>query len=100
MIGRTCCGRLGSLSLNLPALIEEILGPGPVRKIRDEIEFFPETIDLFLLFLIEDQLHQRGIVAEKADYTMVSGAQQSSLILRIIRKIPSSLGDVECVRKN
>ena len=91
---------LGALALHLAALIEEILNPGARRVIGDEVEFVPQPVQLLLSLFVEDQFHQRSIVAEVAHHVVIARAQQAALVLRIVREVAAALRDVEGVREN
>ncbi len=86
--------------MNLAALVEEILNPGARRVIGDEVEFVPEAVEFLLALFVEDQLHQRSIVAEVAHHVVIARAQQASLVLRIVREVAAALADIESVREN
>ncbi len=49
---------------------------------------------------VEDQLHQRGVVAPVAHHVVIAGAEETSLILRIVREEAAALLDIERVREN
>ena len=63
-------GRLGTLE---PDELLEL----PDRRERDEIQLFPEVVQLTLLRRVEDQLVQRAVVAEIAHLAVEAGAQQT-----------------------
>ena len=100
VVGRTISGGFGSFALHLTALVEEVLRPSAVREVSDIIEFRPQPIDLTLAFFVEDQLHQRRVVAIKAHHAVIAGTQQTALVFGIIREIAAAFGDVELVGEN
>src|SRR5207342_827348 len=89
-------GRLGALE---PDELLEL----PDRRVRDEIELFPQVVQLALLAGVEYELVQRPIVAEIAHLTVETGAQQT-VALRIGcdlagvgQEDAAALGDVKLV---
>ena len=100
MIGRARRAGFGALPCNLAALIEEVLSPGASREVGDEVEFVPQAVEFLLAFFVEDQLHQRRVVAEESEHAVIARAQQAAFVCRIVREIAAALGDVEGIRKN
>ena len=100
MIRRPRGGAFGALALNLAALVEEVLNPRPRREVGDEVEFVPQPVDFLLAVLVEDQFHQRRVVAEEAQHAVVARAEQPAFVLRIVRKIAPAFRDVEGVRED
>ena len=78
--------RIRALALHFAALVEEILNPGARRVIGDEVELVPEPVEFLLALLVEDQFHQRRIVAEVAHHVVIARAQQPALVLGIVGK--------------
>src|SRR6185369_13475082 len=72
------------------ALVKVELLPGSVGVIRDEIKFVPEAVQLLLGLLVEDQFHQRNIVAPVSHHVVISGAKEPSFVVRIVREIPAT----------
>src|SRR3954471_13208561 len=54
-------------------------------------------VEFLLTFFIQDQLHERRIVAEEANHAVVASAQKPALVGRIVGEIAPALGDVERV---
>src|SRR5437588_153571 len=50
--------------------------------------------------LVQDQLHQRGIVPEIAHRVMQPGGEETALVSRVVHEHPATLGDIERVRKD
>jgi hypothetical protein len=69
----------GAVTENFAALIVVILHERARGVIGDEIELVPEAIELLLALLVEDQLHERRIVAEVAHGVVIARAQKRPL---------------------
>ena len=82
---------LGALALHFAALVEVVLDPGARGVIGDEVELVPEPVQLLLALLVEDQFHQRRVVAEVAHDVVIAGAQQAALVLRIVGEVAAAL---------
>ena len=71
-----------------------------VGEIGDEVELVPETVQFLFAFVVEDQFHQRRVVAEVAHHVVIAGAEQTALVLRIVGEEAAALADVEGVRED
>ena len=100
VVGRPQRAGLGALALHLAALVEVVLNPGVGGVIGDEVELVPEPVQLLLALLVENQFHQRGVVAPVAHHVVIAGAQQAALVLRIVGEEAAALLDVEGVGEN
>ena len=60
----------------------------------------PEPVQLLLSLLVEDQFDQRSIVAPVPHHVVISRAQQTPLVLRIVGEEAAALADIEDVREN
>ena len=98
-MGRVRAGFV-AFAKNFSALIEVILGPGAGGKVGNVIELVPQTIQLLLSVVIEDELDQREIVAVIAHDVVIAGAQQAAFVLRVVGEITAAFGDVKRVGKH
>ncbi len=72
---------LCAFTRHLAALIEEVLCPGADRDIGDKVKFVPQAVQLFLAFFVQDQFHQRRVIAEEAHHAVIPGAEEPTLII-------------------
>ncbi len=81
----------------------EETGVHPLGDRRGEIEFLPQPVELPAAGLVEDQVTERGVVAEVAGHAMEAGTQQASGVLLFLLGIEvnaGSFGDIKGVGKN
>ena len=70
-------------SASAAATVEYKLLPGPRGVVGDELVILPECIELLLGLSVEDEIAQRGIVAEVAHYVVEAGTEKAAFVDRI-----------------
>ena len=99
-IGGPKAARLPSTPFHFAALVEIELYVSPGGEIGDGVKLQPQHIELFPLPLVEDQLHQRRVIAEIAHHVVKARAQQATLVFGIVGVVSAALANVESVRKH
>ena len=88
---------LGAVAVHFAALIEVILIPGAIGVVGDEVELVPEAVQFLLALVVEDQFHERRVVAPVAHDVVVAGAEKAALVLGIVREVAAAFLHVEGV---
>ena len=86
---------LSRIAVHFAALVEVILGPGARGLVGDVIELVPQAVELLLALFVQDQFHQRGVVAVIAAGIVIARAQQAALIGRIVGPVAAALADIK-----
>ena len=97
MIGGTRRTAFIAFAVNFAALIKVELHECAGGLFGDKIELGPETLALFDLLIIQDQFTQRCIVAIVAHRVVITSAQQTAFILRVIREVATAFGNEEAI---
>ena len=85
------------VAIHLARLVEEILHKGVLGLVADEIELVPQPVQLLVATIVQDQLHQRGIVAVIAAGIVITGAEQPPRIHGVVGPEAAALADHEGV---
>ena len=83
-----------------PLWLKIILHPGALGLVGDEIELVPQPVELVLALFVQDQLHQRGVVAVIAAGIVIAGAEQAAIVGRLVGPVAAALADIEGVGEN
>src|SRR5436309_2127799 len=97
---RDADGRTRPRHKHLTTLIEIKLHEGPGRVIGIEIEFRPEPVELLLALLVQNQFLQRIVVAPETHDAVITSAEQTPGVRRIVREELAALLYIERVREH
>jgi len=89
--------RAVDIAVHFAALIEEILNPGALGLVGDEVELIPQPVEPVLALLVQDQLPQRRVVAVIAAGIVIARAQEPAIVRTLVGPVAAALADHESI---
>lgn len=88
------------LSSTSPLWLKKYWTPGAGGEVGDEVELGPEAVEARAAGVVEDEFHERLVVAEVAHHVVIAGAQEAALVLGVVGEEAAALADEEDVRED